>query len=139
MTTMTGQARHEAPAGSHSPGPAPDLPPTAPGPQSQSGLTHRVRGKDPRSRDVRRFRAFMARMLRAYAARAAAEDPDVLADMIATRRLLDELIDQVGRSLVEQTSVAQVARELGVVEQVISKRWGNSAEAAARTARRSQP
>jgi hypothetical protein len=129
MTTMTGTTRQRAPETMETGWRAEGIPspsPAAEDGQARSAVNHKAtpRKRDPRKQDPEELRKFMARMLRAYARRAAQEDPGVLGDMLAMADDLHGLIDEVGRSLVDQVGASVVAGELGMTRQAAHKRWG---------------
>lgn len=79
-----------------------------------------------RVRDSDEYAAMLRRMIRAYGRRVAAGDPDDLADLVALRDVLEDVIAESVRGQREITgySWADVARGLGTTRQAAQMRYG---------------
>lgn len=68
----------------------------------------------------------MRRLVRAYARRVEVADPDDLADLVAIRDQVDELLGDVVRRMREHQgwSWAEIAAPLGITRQAAQQRFG---------------
>jgi hypothetical protein len=83
-----------------------------------------------RDKPTEEWGKFMGRLFRAFARRAAAEDPWVVADMLRSQAELAGMIDTAVFSLIKRGySYAEIAAELSrtghvMTKQNVSQRWG---------------
>jgi hypothetical protein len=83
--------------------------------------------KIKRDKPVEEWGKFMGRLFRAYARKAAAEDPWVVLDMMQSQRDLQAAIDRSVLSLIKRGYTYEtIGGELGMSKQSVSQRWGKT-------------
>lgn len=89
-------------------------------------LTRQRRKPSTRDKDNTEYIGFLRRAIRAAGRRVKAEDPSTLAELIALREELDDVINDAARSLHDEHhfSWGDIAYELQVTRQAAFQRWG---------------